>query len=109
MARLTAVLVATVALLPIWAVAAQDEIDCSDFASLPEAQTALDADPADPNELDSDGDGIACESLTDWGEVDSGGGDEPTPTEAAASTTADLPEGIPAGVEQARVVGHPDG
>lgn len=40
---------------------AQD-LDCGSFGSQAEAQAALDADPSDPNLLDSDGDGIACES-----------------------------------------------
>jgi hypothetical protein len=37
--------------------------DCSDFASQAAAQAHLRADPSDPDGLDSDSDGIACESL----------------------------------------------
>ena len=37
------------------------DLDCLDFASREEAQTVLDADPSDPNALDADGDGLACE------------------------------------------------
>jgi len=40
------------------------DLDCSDFASQEEAQTVLDQDKSDPNHLDADGDGIACESLS---------------------------------------------
>lgn len=38
-------------------------MDCSDFSSQGVAQAALAADPSDPNGLDGDGDGVACESL----------------------------------------------
>ncbi len=37
------------------------DLDCADFASQAEAQAIFDADPSDPNGLDADGDGIACE------------------------------------------------
>ncbi|MGH4025561.1 MAG: excalibur calcium-binding domain-containing protein [Pseudonocardiaceae bacterium] len=36
--------------------------DCSDFASRAEAQAALDAAPSDPERLDADNDGLACEA-----------------------------------------------
>jgi hypothetical protein len=39
------------------------DLDCADFATQEEAQAVLDADPSDPNYLDGEGDGIACESL----------------------------------------------
>lgn len=39
------------------------DADCSDFASQEEAQAVLDTDPGDPNYLDGEGDGVACESL----------------------------------------------
>ena len=39
-----------------------DRYNCSDFASQAEAQAVLRADPTDPNRLDRDRDGIACES-----------------------------------------------
>ncbi len=40
-----------------------EDLDCADFASQTEAQAVLDADSTDPNGLDADGDGIACEEL----------------------------------------------
>lgn len=54
-----------------------DEFDCADFP-LPDGRTAqdiLDADPADPNRLDLDGDGQACDlddtdPATDGGDFD---------------------------------------
>lgn len=45
------------------AVFAADDLNCSDFDTQPEAQAHYDADPSDPDGLDRDGDGIACESL----------------------------------------------
>lgn len=44
-------------------VAAGDDLDCADFASRAEAQAVLDADANDPNDLDADGDGLACNEL----------------------------------------------
>lgn len=39
------------------------DLNCSDFATQEEAQAVLDANPSDPNYLDGEGDGVACESL----------------------------------------------
>lgn len=39
------------------------DLDCSDFADTADAQAVLIADPSDPNNLDGDNDGRACE----WG------------------------------------------
>ena len=36
------------------------DLDCEDFQTQEEAQAVLDADPSDPNNLDPNGDGIAC-------------------------------------------------
>ncbi len=41
---------------------AQDR-DCGDFQTQPQAQRVLDRDPSDPNRLDGDNNGIACEDL----------------------------------------------
>lgn len=38
-----------------------DDLDCDDFATQADAQATYDADPSDPNRLDADGDGEACE------------------------------------------------
>lgn len=40
-----------------------NDLDCEDFRTREKAQAALDADPADPNRLDRDADGAACEQL----------------------------------------------
>lgn len=39
-----------------------DRYNCADFASQAQAQAVLRADPRDPNRLDADKDGIACEN-----------------------------------------------
>ena len=39
-----------------------DAYNCGDFNSQARAQAVLRADPTDPNRLDADWDGIACES-----------------------------------------------
>lgn len=78
---------ALMALAPM--ASAQDDLNCSDFSSQPEAQAVLDADPSDPNRLDGDNDGIACEDLPggasapndDDGMDDSGGSGTTPPTE----------------------------
>jgi hypothetical protein len=64
--------------------AQQGDRDCPDFASQAEAQEALDSQPGDPERLDSDHDGIACES--EFGE----------PTTTAAPTTAATTTAAPA-------------
>ena len=40
-----------------------DDLNCADFGSQAEAQAVLDADASDPNDLDVDGDGVACNEL----------------------------------------------
>ena len=42
---------------------AQNDLDCSDFDFQEDAQAELDKDRSDPNNLDADNDGIACENL----------------------------------------------
>ncbi len=54
---------------------AQADTDCADYPTQAAAQAALAADPSDPNGLDADDDGIACE--------DSFGGGSTTSTPSA--------------------------
>jgi hypothetical protein len=51
------------------AVAQADQYDCASFGSQESAQVELDSDPSDPNNLDSDGNGIACDSYPYGGSV----------------------------------------
>ncbi len=55
---------------PLDAVRPAVDRDCADFATQQEAQAAFDADPSDPERLDADGDGVACESVFDADEQD---------------------------------------
>lgn len=50
-----------------------DDQDCADFATRAEAQAHFDVDPSDPDRLDSDNDGIACESAFPVGNASEGG------------------------------------
>ena len=49
--------------------AAQDILNCSSFATQEEAQAELNRNPSDPNDLDGDNDGSACEDLPSGGNV----------------------------------------
>ncbi|QIN80836.1 hypothetical protein GBA65_14800 [Rubrobacter marinus] len=49
------------------AMAQAGDLDCADFATQEEAQATYDQDPSDPNGLDDDGDGVACETLDSGG------------------------------------------
>ena len=44
--------------------AQENNLNCADFNSQAEAQAELDSDPSDPNNLDADNDGQACEDFT---------------------------------------------
>ena len=41
-----------------------NQVDCSSFGSQEAAQAALERDPSDPNDLDSDGNGLACDDYS---------------------------------------------
>ena len=55
--------VAAGAAFPLAGVANAQDRDCADFATQAEAQAVLDVDSSDPNRLDADNDGEACEDL----------------------------------------------
>src|SRR5215211_1444108 len=48
---------------------AQNIFNCSSFATQEEAQAVLNSNPSDPNNLDGDNDGSACEDLPSGGNV----------------------------------------
>lgn len=54
-------MLAMVVLLVFAPAALAQDIDCSDEVAQSDEQAILDADPSDPNRLDADNDGIACE------------------------------------------------
>lgn len=53
---------------------AQDELNCDDFDSQAEAQAELERDPGDPNNLDANDDGQACEEFNYDDDSGNGGG-----------------------------------
>jgi hypothetical protein len=54
---------------------ADGDLDCEDFDTQEEAQATLDEDPADPNNLDPNGDGIACALLPSASDLEASSGD----------------------------------
>lgn len=58
---LTLAVVTAGATLLFPAVASAGDLDCPDFATQAEAQQVFEQDESDPNGLDADDDGIACE------------------------------------------------
>ena len=64
-----------------------DNLDCEDFQTQEEAQAVLDQDPADPNNLDPNRDGIACALLPSAGDQKSDPGDDPAAAENADAGT----------------------
>jgi hypothetical protein len=76
------------------AASAQDRYNCDDFDSQAEAQGIYDQDPSDPNQLDRDEDGEACENYDGYDSDDddsdsdddgSDGDDTVMPTGAVAA------------------------
>src|SRR5918997_4038550 len=53
-----------------------DDLDCEDFETQEEAQAVLDEDPADPNNLDPNRDGIACALLPSADDQNADPGDD---------------------------------
>lgn len=66
--------------------AAQQDLNCDDFATQEEAQAVYNQDPSDPHGLDADDDGIACEELASGG-TGAGGTDDGGTAAGAADDT----------------------
>lgn len=60
-AALAVATLAVVAVVPLSGVAHAADLDCKDFKYQEDAQQVYNRDPSDPNRLDADHDGIACE------------------------------------------------
>ena len=70
----------------------QDDLDCADFATQEEAQAVYDEDTSDPNGLDADNDGIACEeNAAGDGPDDDQYGDVDDPNDVVPGTGDDDP------------------
>src|SRR5215210_870634 len=67
------------------ALAQADQYDCASFGSQESAQVELDSDPSDPNNLDSDGNGIACDDYP-YGTSGSVAASTPAPSTPAPSS-----------------------
>ena len=61
--------------------------DCPDFATQAAAQAAYDAVPGDPERLDGDNDGVACEDLPSRGTSSTGSGATGTTTSSSQVST----------------------
>jgi micrococcal nuclease len=70
-----------------------DDLNCSDFDSQPEAQEVLEDDPSDPNNLDGEGDGVACESLPGGGSASPSASPGSSPPAAASGGLPPAPGG----------------
>src|SRR5215216_233592 len=67
------------------AMAQAGQYDCASFGSQESAQVELDSDPSDPNNLDSDGNGIACDNYP-YGTSGSVAASTPAPSTPAPSS-----------------------
>ncbi|WP_456788601.1 hypothetical protein [Cellulomonas sp. P5_C5] len=63
LARVLLVVASTAAVVLPGTAASAVDVDCADFAYQEDAQDHLDGQIGDPDRLDADGDGIACEAL----------------------------------------------
>jgi hypothetical protein len=70
------------------ALAQEDQYDCASFGSQESAQSELDRDPRDPNNLDPDGDGQACDDY-DYGGTST---NSASPSSSASPTNTSSPE-----------------
>lgn len=69
---------------------AQGDFDCNNFSTQTQAQATLAADPSDPNNLDADGDGVACEGLL-TAPISTPDGDVPRPVEGTVANPGSVP------------------
>ncbi|MDT0350208.1 hypothetical protein [Pseudonocardia charpentierae] len=84
-------LAAVIVLLVLPGIAHAKDLNCRDFTYQEQAQDVLDADRSDPNHLDDEGDGIACESLprrSSGGPTTATTTTKTTPTATTTSATA---------------------
>ncbi|WP_328605661.1 excalibur calcium-binding domain-containing protein [Amycolatopsis sp. NBC_00345] len=66
--------------------------NCSDFDYQEDAQAVLDQDKSDPNGLDSDHDGVACESLPHRPAQSTTPTSSQNPSQGGTSTSVTIPE-----------------
>lgn len=78
------------------AYAVDGDLNCSDFEFQEDAQDVFDDDPSDPNDLDRDDNGVACQSLPP--RPPESPTPSPTPT---SSSSSPAPRPIPSGPVEA--------
>lgn len=92
---------------PMAGVAAAADLDCANFTTQAEAQAVYNQNPSDPNGLDRDKDGRACEALP-GGPPGSAEGPSPAPSggveTGAGGTAEDSPELLVLGVAGSAVL-----
>jgi hypothetical protein len=81
---MAAVVLAAAVTVPLAGIASAQGMNCDHFLSQEAAQAVLDADGSDPNGLDEDDDGVACEALASLGGGNPTAG---TPTATTATET----------------------
>ena len=81
----TAIALAGAMCFPLAGVAAAQDLDCADFQTQAQAQAVYDQNPSDPNGLDRDKDGVACEALPGGAP---GSGEGPSPPSGGVETGA---------------------
>lgn len=80
-----AVVLAAAMCFPLAGVALAQDLDCADFQTQVQAQAVYDQNPSDPNGLDRDKDGVACEALPGGAP---GSGEGPSPPSGGVETGA---------------------
>ncbi|HEV2092956.1 MAG TPA: hypothetical protein VGR18_07300 [Rubrobacter sp.] len=80
------------------ALAQEDQFDCASFGSQESAQAELERDPSDPNNLDPNGDGQACEDYS-YGAT-GGTNSSPAPTTTSSPAPSSTDKGDDAGASQ---------
>jgi hypothetical protein len=81
------------------ALAQEDQYDCASFGSQESAQAELERDLSDPNNLDPDTDGQACEDYS-YGGGGGGGSTAAATATASATSAADDQYDASAGIDQ---------
>ncbi|MEV0838898.1 excalibur calcium-binding domain-containing protein [Actinocatenispora sera] len=98
---------AVMAIVPLSGVAHAADLDCKDFRYQEDAQQVYNQDPSDPNRLDADHDGIACEDNPHrpGGSGSQGGGDNGTSSQGGGDNGTAPQGGVETGAGgMARVV-----
>ncbi|GAA2349409.1 hypothetical protein GCM10009854_28750 [Saccharopolyspora halophila] len=92
-ASMIAVIFAGTAAFALPGTAIAQDRDCADFSSRQEAQSAFESVPGDPERLDADNDGLACEALESNSESAPAEGESSAPVEGEGDSQAPVGAG----------------